>query len=175
MSAGCSLLQFRRKGGDDRENLDDLTALVNVAHRTGCRVIVNDRVDFAILTGADGVHLGQEDIPPADARTMLGSQRLLGLSTHNQEQFEEGLDSPVDYLALGPVFSTHSKKQVDPVVEAALQVALVKRANLPVVAIGGIEPHKAGALYARGFASLAAIDAFAREPALAWRRFREAL
>jgi thiamine-phosphate diphosphorylase len=142
-----------------------------LCHARGCRVIVNDRVDLCLLSGADGVHLGQDDLPPSEARRLLGPGKIIGISTHTMEQFGEARDSPADYLALGPVFPTGSKADPSPLVQVGIQEAALKAAPLPVVAIGGITPLNAGELWARGFASLAVIGALARDPGPSWREF----
>ncbi len=172
LSLGCRLLQFRRKAGGDREKLEDLRVMVALAHEANGLVVVDDRIDLALLSGADGVHLGQEDIPVPEARRLLGPDRLIGFSTHSMEQFRKALEYPADYLSLGPVFSTRSKAHPDPVVPMDIQTTILKDSTQPVVAIGGITPDNAADLYERGFASLAAISAFERDPAAAWKAFK---
>lgn len=170
LEAGCRLLQFRRKSGPDERRLADLEALLKLARPAGCRVIVDDRVDLCLMAGAHGVHLGQEDLPVPEARRLLGPDRIIGFSTHNLEQAREALSLPADYLALGPVFPTHSKERPDPVVPVAVQEEVLRLGRLPVVAIGGITPGNGGELLRRGFASLAVLSAFQEDPA-AWQRF----
>ena len=174
LAVGCRLLQYRRKSGSDAERLWELEALLDLCRPRGCSVIVDDRVDLVLLSGADGVHLGQEDMPPAEARQLLGPDRIIGYSTHTAEQFEEACDSPADYLALGPVFPTRTKENPSPVVPEAVQRRLVASSPLPVVAIGGITPQNARALWDRGFASLAVIGALAADPARGWNAFETA-
>ena len=103
---------------------------------------------------------------------MLGADELIGFSTHNLEQFRMALEYPADYLSLGPVFPTGSKERPDPVVPMDVQTTILKDSTRPVVAIGGITPDNAAELYGRGFASLAAIGAFDRDPAAAWMAFK---
>lgn len=174
IEVGCRLIQFRRKLGSDNKALKDLKALLSVAHASDCRVIVNDRLDLCIMTGADGVHVGWDDIPAPEARRLLGREAIIGVSTHDEPQFRAALELPVDYIALGPVFQTASKGDASSVVPEPLQKKLTALSTLPVVAIGGITPSRARELYERGFASLAAIGAFGKEPAEAWRRFSDA-
>jgi len=173
--AGCRLLQFRRKLGRDDEALDDLRTIVEIAHASSCRVVVNDRLDLCMMAAADGLHVGQEDIPPSEARRVLGPEAVIGLSTHDEVRFMRALEEPIDYIALGPVFQTTSKEDASRVVPEPLQNKLTALSTLPVVAIGGITPSRARKLYERGFTSLAAIGAFGKEPAEAWRRFSGAL
>lgn len=169
LDVGCRLLQYRRKSGPDVERLDELEELLSLCRTYGCKVIVDDRVDLVMHSGADGVHLGQTDLPPVEARQLLGPGKIIGFSTHNAEQFEEALDYPVDYLALGPVFPTTTKLNPSPVVPVELQTRLLGTSSLPVVAIGGITPDNAGELWSRGFASLAVIGALAENPGKGWR------
>ena len=171
LEAGCRLLQYRRKTGSDRERLRDVEDLLARCRTYECSLVVDDRVDLVILSGADGVHLGQTDLPPTEARQLLGSGKIIGFSTHNLEQFEEACEWPADYLALGPVFPTGSKAHPDPAVPVAVQEEILRRSPLPVVAIGGITPLNAAELWARGFPSLAVISALAENPGRAWRAF----
>jgi thiamine-phosphate diphosphorylase len=175
LHAGCQLLQVRRKTGPDGERLTELDEVVARCHAHDCRVIVDDRVDLAMLSGADGVHLGQTDLPPSEARQLLGPHKIIGFSTHTWEQFQEALDYPVDYLALGPVFPTDSKIDPDAVVPGTDQDRILRTSPLPVVAIGGITPNSARELWERGFASLAVIGALAHEPGEGWRDFMSRL
>lgn len=167
---GCRLLQYRRKSGPDGETLAELSALLDLLRPSGCRVIVDDRPDLCLLAGAHGVHLGQDDLPPTDTRSLLGPHKIIGYSTHTVEQAREAIDLPVDYIALGPVFPTETKAHPEPVVSVAEQEAVLRAARVPVVAIGGITPATAGDLRRRGFAGLAVISALERDTASAWRR-----
>ena len=173
IGAGATLLQYRRKGGADCERLEELRALVALARPLGCAVIANDRLDLCLLAEAGGLHLGQEDLPASEARALLGPGALLGLSTHDAGQAEQAWGLPVDYIALGPVFPTGSKERPDPVVPPEVQRAVAARSPVPVVAIGGLTPERAGLMYERGFASVAVISALGREPGAAFRRFLE--
>lgn len=172
--SGAALLQFRRKSGPDEEKLQDLRRLLEAARPFGARVVVDDRVDLCLLAGAGGVHLGQGDLPVSEARILLGREAWIGFSTHTLEQFEEALDLPADYLALGPVFPTATKEGADPVVPPLVQREVLGRSPLPVVAIGGVTARKAPELWRRGFASVAAISAFEADPAGAFAAFRKA-
>jgi thiamine-phosphate pyrophosphorylase len=176
-AGGARLAQLRAKGLGDRA----LTALareaVAASRRAGLTLVVNDRADVARIAGADGVHVGQEDVPPAACRTVLGEGALVGLSTHTVAQLEAGRREPVDYLAVGPVFPTRSKERPDPVVG----LELVRRARQfwrgPLVAIGGITPENARDVIEAGADGLAVISAVMAHSDLAEavRRFRRAL
>jgi len=175
LDAGCRFLQYRQKSGPDEERLADLDEIVARCHARGCKVIVDDRTDLVMLSGADGVHLGQADLPPSEARQLLGPHKIIGFSTHTWEQFQEALEYPVDYLALGPVFPTGSKIDPDAVVPVQDQDRILSASPLPVVAIGGVAPANALELWKRGFASLAVIGALARAPGEGWREFMRRL
>ena len=122
------------------------------------RLVVNDRADVARLAGAAGVHLGQDDLPPAAARELLGPESLIGWSTHGPEQVERGDSLPVDYLAFGPVFPTATKKDARPVVGCAGLREVRRLTRKPLVAIGGITPANAAEAIAAGADCVAVIS-----------------
>jgi thiamine-phosphate pyrophosphorylase len=173
LDAGCSFLQFRRKGRSDSEQLRELDAVLKSANQYGAAVIVDDRCDLCMIGGAAGVHLGQDDLPPAEARALLGPAAIIGYSTHGLDQARAGMAEPVDYLALGPVFPTASKGNPDPIIPIAVQMGTVRLSTLPLVAIGGITPERAAGLWGRGFDSVAVIAAFELSPSATWRAFHD--
>ena len=122
------------------------------------RFLVNDRVDLALASKAHGVHLGQTDLPVAAARELLGEDAILGLSTHSRTQFERALQEDIDYLALGPIFTTTSKDSPYPPLGTDLLRQLVTSSPLPVVAIGGITLETTRKVWASGAASVAVIS-----------------
>jgi len=119
-------------------------------------LILNDRPDVARLCDADGVHLGQEDLPPAEARALL-PERLIGVSTHDPAQLRNALVEPVDYVAVGPVYPTTTKRNPDPVVGLELVRTARATSPIPVVAIGGIDRERASAVVEAGAHGLAVI------------------
>jgi thiamine-phosphate pyrophosphorylase len=140
--------------------LETAEALVRRAEATGARVIVNDRADIAMLAGAAGVHVGQDDLAPAAVRRVTGDAAIVGLSTHTTAQVAGGLDEPVEYLAVGPVFGTATKQTgYDPVgLRRVREAALIASdAGLPLVAIGGITIDRARDVMSAGAHSLAVI------------------
>jgi thiamine-phosphate pyrophosphorylase len=159
-AAGASLIQVRAKSAASEEFLDDTIAALVGARRFSARLIVNDRVDIAIAAGADGVHLGQYDLPPKYARSLLGSTRIIGFSTHSVSQAIAALREPIDYIAIGPVFPTETKSDHDPVVGLD-GVRSVRRAigSFPLVAIGGISLNNAKSVIEAGADSVAVIGA----------------
>ena len=156
--AGAALIQIRAKGMADRPFLALAREAVAAAHASGSLLVVNDRADIASLAGADGLHVGQEDLSGADARKVIGAGRLLGVSTHGLAQLAAAAAGPVDYVAIGPVFATRSKAKPDPVVG----LEMVRRARAattrPLVAIGGVTRANAGAVVAAGADGVAVIS-----------------
>ncbi|HNU06924.1 MAG TPA: thiamine phosphate synthase [Pyrinomonadaceae bacterium] len=158
--AGATFIQLREKHLAPRDFLEDARSALAVARRYGARVIINDRVDVAAALGADGVHLGQDDLPPDAARAILGPAAIIGFSTHSTEQAKQASQFPIDYLAFGPIFATATKEKADDVVgtEGLARVRAEIR-ELPLVAIGGITSSNAAAVIAAGADSLALISA----------------
>ncbi|MGY2836276.1 thiamine phosphate synthase [Thermostichus sp. MS-CIW-41] len=140
LRGGVTLVQYRRKNLPDGEMLRDLKQLRQLCDRYQALMIVNDRVDLALVSQADGVHLGQTDLPVAQARHLLGSQRLIGLSTTNAEELAQALNSGVDYIGVGPVYPTPTKAEKPPAGLEYVSLA-AEKAHLPWFAIGGIDPH----------------------------------
>lgn len=161
LAGGVRLWQLRAKRLSSGAFLDLIDAAVARSHSAGARLIVNDRADLARLGGADGVHVGQNDLTPAGVRAVVGDAAIVGRSTHSAAQAETAAREPVSYLAIGPVFATASKGPVvDPVVglEGVRDaVAIAARASLPVVAIGGITLDRAPDVLRAGAASVAVI------------------
>lgn len=160
---GCRFLQIREKSGSSGEFFDQVAEALKIADAFGMTVIINDRVDIAIATRAHGVHLGQDDLPPGEARKLLGDAAIIGFSTHSVEQAVEAAKLPIDYLAIGPIFPTATKRDPDPVVglEGLRQVRHAI-GNFPLVAIGGIDIMNLQAVLAAGADSAAIIsDLFA--------------
>jgi thiamine-phosphate pyrophosphorylase len=160
LAGGATLLQVRAKDTSSGWLLDTAALIVERAHAAGARVVVNDRADIARLAGADGVHLGQEDLGPKAARSIVGDAAIVGLSTHTLEQIDAAIAEPIAYLAIGPVFGTATKATgyeavgLDRVREAA---ARARTRQLPVIAIGGITLESAPGVIQAGAASVAVI------------------
>lgn len=137
--AGCRFVQIREKSAPGRTFYEEVRESLKIASEFGMKVIVNDRVDIAIATGAHGVHLGQDDLPPSEARKLLGRDAIIGFSTHSVDQAVEAMRSPIDYLAIGPIFQTGTKPDPDPVVGLNGLTEVRKGVgDFPLVAIGGI-------------------------------------
>lgn len=159
-AGGATVIQLREKNFDPRKFHQAAKAALHVARDLGARLIINDRADIALALGADGVHLGQHDLPVEAARRLLGENAIIGLSTHNLEQAKAALDLPIDYLAIGPVFGTAGKENPEPVIGLdALRMVREATAPLPLVAIGGITHENAREVFAAGADSIAMIGA----------------
>jgi len=155
--AGARLIQLRAKKSSTRDFFQEAVRLVSLARPRGVRLIINDRADIALLSDADGVHLGQEDLPPDLVREWLRPEKIIGLSTHNLEQARAGMRTSADYLAIGPVCPTLTKENPDPVVTAGQLKAIRTLVEKPLVAIGGITAENAGVLFESGIDSVAVI------------------
>jgi thiamine-phosphate pyrophosphorylase len=159
LAGGARLIQLRDKEASAREVLDQARACASVAREAGARLIINDRVDIALASGAGGVHLGQDDMTVEEAREILDDGKIIGVSTHSIEQFRAALETSADYIAVGPVFQTSTKENPDPVVGLELVREAKKLADRPLVAIGGITAERAPEVIAAGADSVAVISA----------------
>jgi thiamine-phosphate pyrophosphorylase len=171
-AGGASAVQLRAKQAPDRELLGWAAEIRNLTERTGALFLVNDRFDLALAAGADGAHLGQDDLPPSRVPPAARARLLLGFSTHTLEQASAARGEPIDYLAFGPVFGTRSKDSPWEPRGLAQLAAVVRRVRpLPVVAIGGIDAGNAASVRATGAAGFAVISAVAdaAEPEAATR------
>ncbi len=163
LEAGVRILQFRHKGHYSRSVFAQAQQIRDLCRSRGADYLINDRADIAMLLDA-GLHLGQDDLSPVDARRLIGPSRILGFSTHNERQLRAALLEPADYLAIGPIFTTGSKENPDPVVGLDELRRLRPLVNCPLVAIGGITLDNAPAVYAAGADSIALISALFIEP-----------
>ncbi len=167
--AGVRLLQYRNKSASARQYLESSRKLAEMLRPQGVAFFVNDRPDIAFLAGANGVHVGQDDLNVEQARRVLGSDKLVGVSTHNLEQFERAAASSADYIAVGPVFSTSSKANPDPVVGLDFIRKVRALTDKPIVAIGGITLERATAVIEAGADSVAVISGILSAPDRAQR------
>jgi thiamine-phosphate pyrophosphorylase len=171
LRGGARILQLRMKAGPDAEFLTLADRLVGLIHSVGGQLIVNDRADIAVMAGADGVHVGQEDLPVAEVRRLLGDAAIIGVSTHDHAEVDEALRTSASYVAVGPVFSTTSKDTG----YAPRGLELVRYAaqrGKPIVAIGGITLERAFLVAEAGADRLAVIsDLFAGDPEVRVRSF----
>ena len=172
--AGARIVQVREKYLPSRPFFDEANAAVAAAAEKGIPVIVNDRVDIAMMVNAAGVHLGQEDIEPAAARRVLGESAVIGYSTHTLEQALAAITMPVDYIAFGPIFPTSTKENPDPTVGLEM-LSRIRGAigGFPLVAIGGITTVNAAEVFLAGADSIAVISGLISDPALIRERHSE--
>ena len=171
LEGGAGILQFRHKGHWTREIFAVAQGVARLCREAGAPLVINDRADFAMLLDA-GLHLGQQDLSPRDARELVGPDTMIGHSSHNREQLCAAGGEPVDYVALGPIFNTSTKQNPDPVVgveELRLCRPLLEK---PLVAIGGITRQNAADVLRGGADSLAVISGLLPEVATA-RSIRE--
>jgi thiamine-phosphate pyrophosphorylase len=164
-AAGATLLQYRNKVGAPQAILRDAAMIWEVFAGSGCRLIMNDRADLVAPAGFGGVHVGQGDLSPDDARRVVGAERWVGVSTHNDEQVRIANETSADYVAVGPVFATGTKSDA----EAVIGLEGVRRARAltrkPIVAIGGITRANAKSVIDAGADSVAVISALLVEGA----------
>jgi thiamine-phosphate pyrophosphorylase len=162
LAAGARILQFRHKSFFSQKAFEEASRIAELCRSAGALFIVNDRADIAKLLDA-GLHLGQDDLAPQDARRILPVPNVIGFSTHNEQQLRAGDAEPVDYLAIGPIFATRSKQNPDPVVGLERLRTLRSLTRKPLVAIGGITRELAPKVFEAGADSVAIIgDLFPR-------------
>ncbi|MDY6783999.1 MAG: thiamine phosphate synthase [Cyanobacteriota bacterium] len=167
LQGGLTLVQYRDKNADDCDRLHEAQRLCQLCHSYGALFLMNDRIDLALAVNADGVHLGQQDVPIALARQLLGSQRIVGRSTTNGSEMEKAIAEGADYIGVGPVYSTPTKPD-----KAAAGLEYVRYAaehsTVPWFAIGGIDPKNIHEVIAAGGDRVAVVRAImeAEQPTL---------
>jgi thiamine-phosphate pyrophosphorylase len=165
VEGGTNLIQLRDKAADAGNFYRDVVETISFARPRGVRIIVNDRVDISLAARADGVHIGQDDLPVEHARMLLGGEAMIGLSTHSLEQARAAIHSPVDYIAIGPIFETSTKGAADKVVGlAGLRSVREAVGEFPLVAIGGIDRTNALSVLEAGADSVAVISDLLSDP-----------
>jgi thiamine-phosphate pyrophosphorylase len=174
LSAGATLLQYRNKAGSPRQMLSLARLLRRIAGER-VRCIMNDRADLCLAAGFDGVHLGQDDLPPEAARRIVEKPLWMGVSTHNPEQLRRADQTGADYLAIGPVFATSSKAKPDPVVGLEGVRAARALTRKPLVAIGGITRANARSVIEAGADAVAVISDLLDDPRRAVAEFQRRL
>jgi thiamine-phosphate pyrophosphorylase len=162
--AGVRLLQYRDKTAPARDLMHSSRSLASLLTPQGITFIVNDRADVAVLAGASGVHVGQDDLGAEQARALVGNEKLVGVSTHNIDQFRAAAATSANYIAVGPVFATSSKANPDPVVGTDFIRRVREISDKPIVAIGGITLENSAAVIQAGANSVAVISDILRAP-----------
>lgn len=165
VAGGATLIQLREKHMSPAEFFEDAKAAIAYARERSVKIIINDRVDVAAALNADGVHLGQDDLPPSGARKILGDDAIIGFSTHTLEQVHEALTFPINYIAYGPIFDTRTKQDPDATVglPALKQVRKIV-GETSLVAIGGIDGDNYRSVLDAGADSIAIISAIISDP-----------
>jgi thiamine-phosphate pyrophosphorylase len=185
IAGGATLIQYRNKSGNARQMVADAREIVRVREAyltdakvagqrpttTGQRLILNDRPDVCLIAGFDGVHIGQDDLSPEAARRIVGTRLWMGVSTHNPEQVAGAGKSSADYVAVGPVYATASKKNPDPVIGLDGVRRARELTRKPLVAIGGITRQNCRAVIDAGADSLAVISDLVDDPRRAVEEF----
>ena len=157
--AGIDVVQYREKQGSSAGLYVEALRLASICRDTGTLFIVNDRVDIALAVDADGVHLGQSDLPYDVARSLLGPYRIIGISVSSMDEAVEAVNAGADYIGVGPVFSTTTKADAAPPCGTSLIAEIKKSYNIPVIAIGGINLDNARDVIAAGADMVCAISA----------------
>jgi thiamine-phosphate pyrophosphorylase len=163
VSGGAILLQYRNKQGSARQMLSDARNL-RLATGKGVRWIMNDRADLCLAAGCDGVHVGQGDLSPESARTVVEAGKWVGVSSHTMEQAIAADATSADYIAIGPIFATKSKEQPDPAVGLEGLKKVRAATHKPLVAIGGITPANCRSVIDAGADSVAVISSLLGSP-----------
>jgi len=175
--AGVRLMQYRNKKASAGELFESSKKLVSLLAPLKVSLVVNDRADVAALAGADGVHVGQEDLSVEKTRRVVGPGKLVGVSTHSLEQFQRAGASSADYIAVGPIFATGTKANPDPVVGSEFIRKVRPLTDKPIVAIGGITLERAPEIIESGADSVAVISDIlgAPEPGIRARQYIDLL
>lgn len=164
IAGGATLLQYRDKHADTRKYIDTTRAILAAISGKGVPLLINDRVDVAMAAGADGVHVGQDDMPPADARRLLGPRAIIGLTLNNTREALAAVQEPIDYGCIGGVFATSSKDNPKPPIGLDGLADIIANARiatpaLPLGAIAGIDENNASTVIAMGADGIAVISA----------------
>ncbi len=166
LAGGARFIQLREKHLSPADFYADAVEAVRLAHAQGAKIIINDRVDIAVAVGADGVHVGQDDLPPPEVRKLLGPHAIVGFSTHSRAQVDVAANLPINYVAYGPVFPTDTKENPDPVVgldELSAIRPLIP--DMPLIGIGGINEQNVADVLRAGADSAAVISVLYSDPA----------
>ncbi len=163
LEGGVTFLQLREKDAGPQEILEQARQLLPICRRFGVPLIINDNVELALASGADGVHLGQGDMDPRQARRLLGPDRIIGVSAHNPQEARLALEGGADYLGAGAVFHTGTKTDAGALPRQALE-EICRSVNIPVVAIGGITRENVLSLAGSGVAGAAVVSAIFAQP-----------
>ncbi|MFQ5901206.1 MAG: thiamine phosphate synthase [Thermodesulfobacteriota bacterium] len=172
LAAGVKIIQLRAKGVSSKEFLNAAITLRELTEERGATFIINDRVDIALISKADGVHIGQRDLPYREARMLLGEARIIGVSTHNLKEAINAQDDGADYISFGPILSTTTKQDTDQPKGVMKLKELKARVNIPVVAIGGIKEDNLREVMESGVDAVAMISEILMTPDITEKTLR---
>jgi len=163
IAGGIRIIQYRAKGPgvSQRRILEECYRIRDLTGEAGVLFIINDHADIAILTDADGVHVGQDDLPVAEVRSLIGEDKLIGLSTHSPDQAKRALDQGADYIGVGPVYATRTKSDACDPVGLSFVSYVAQHIALPFTAIGGIKCHNIQEVAAHGAKSICLVSEIA--------------
>ena len=167
LSAGVKIVQYREKHAHAGRMLEECRILRRLTLEAGAAFIVNDHIDIAMLVDADGVHVGQEDLPVPEVRRLLGPDKIIGLSTHSPAQAKAAVLAGADYIGVGPIFATQTTEDVCAPVGFSYLEWVAANISLPFVAIGGIKEHNIGEVAARGARCCALVSELVGAPDIA--------
>lgn len=157
IAAGIKIIQYREKDKKARQKYEECRKIREMTREAGVTFIVNDDIDIALLVGADGVHIGQDDLPIEKVRELVGDEIIIGVSTHSPEQAADAVQRGADYIGVGPLFATQTKKDVCAPVGLEYLDYVVKNIDIPFVAIGGIKEYNIAEVAARGAKCIAMV------------------
>jgi thiamine-phosphate pyrophosphorylase len=165
IDGGARFIQLRDKYAAPQEFYESARESLRIARKHDAKLIINDRVDIALALKADGIHLGQDDLPPDEARKILGEKAIIGFSTHNVRQAIKAVRMPIDYVAVGPIFATATKENADEIVGLdGLKKARAAIGDFPLVAIGGINSSNLREVLDSGANSAAIVSGLLSSP-----------
>jgi thiamine-phosphate pyrophosphorylase len=167
IEGGATMVQYREKEGTTRQLVEEALALRRLTREAGVPFVVNDRLDVALAVEADGLHVGQDDMPATVARRWMGRDKIVGVSATNLQEALQAEKDGADYLGAGPVFATPTKPEAAPAMGLEGLAEICRRVSIPVVAIGGINEDNAAAVIAAGADGVAVISAIVAAPAVA--------
>ncbi len=164
IAGGATVVQYREKAGTTRQLIEEAQALRDLTRQLGVPLIVNDRVDIALAVDADGVHVGQDDMPAPIARKLMGPGKIVGVSATNLEEALQAERDGADYLGAGPIFATPTKPDAAPPIGLDGLAEICRRVSIPVIAIGGINEENAAAVIEAGADGIAVVSAVVAAP-----------
>ena len=164
LEGGAKIIQYREKFASKKHKYNECIQIIQLAKEFGATLIINDDIDIAIAVGADGVHIGQDDLPIEQARKIVGSKMIIGVSTHSPAQAQAAVKGGADYIGVGPIFTTKTKVNVCDAVGLEYLDYAVKNIKIPFVAIGGIKIHNLNNVLDRGAKCVAMVTEIVGSP-----------